>query len=274
MCLICLMVASIDVSASDSPVAPETLDSEEAAVEPESDPQEGKLSENDKINAARLKKLLNITLVGIVLSDAGKSVAIIEDNRSDEQKFYRPNDWIRGGRIIKILKDRVVILKNGVDIELRINSGTNRGKVVPIAEKSYDNTENIQIASPDSKMAEVEEHNTGFPKVERKLLESIANAVDFSIPVTTLDDGRFRVDNVQPDSALFKLGLRNGDVISRVNALVQDKDVSFSQAVAQGLEQNLGKNIIRLEIERDGDLGAVYFEIEDSSEKQDDQGSP
>mgnify|MGYP004002362983 FL=1 len=254
MCLIGLMVASINVSASDTTAVPESLT------------QAGKLSENDKIILERLKKTFNITLVGTVISDSGKPVAIIENNISRDQKFYRLGDMIRGGRITEIIKDRVVLIKDGVELELKLNSGTNRGKTVPIVDNNYDRVENTEIPSADRKLDIFNE--SGFPKIDREVLDSIAKAEDFTIPVTTLDSGSFRVDDVQPDSALSKLGFQNGDIISLINSQMSEKGVSFSSAIAQGLQQNFGENIIRFEMERDGNQEVVYLEIEGSTEKQ------
>ena len=215
-----------------------------------------------KVEQEKLRKLMNFTLVGTVLSDAGKSVAIIEENRTNEQKFYRMGDLIRGVHITKILKDRIILTKDNIDIQLRMNSGTGRGTGTVKIEKGF-----IEPASPVSaEPAKAEEYDSGFPKIERAILDSIIHAEDFTIPVTTLDDGRFRVDVVKPDSAFSKLGFRSGDVVA-FGVQIQDKGVSSSKAFAQGLQQRFGENILRMEVEHDGKMEMLYIEIEDSTEK-------
>ena len=233
------------------------------AVPSTSDPQPEMTSENDKFIIEKLKKMFNVTLVGTVISDTGKPVAIIEDNRSKVQKFYRLGDMIKGGRITGIYKDRFMLIKNGVEIELKLNSGTSHDKMGYIAGEDDNHLEAATVGQI-SKTAEVEVFDSGFPKIQRAILDSIIHAENFTIPVTILDDGRFLVDDVQPDSVLSKLGFRSGDVVA-FGVLIQDKGVSSSKAFAQGLQQRFGENILRMEVEHDGKMEMLYIEIEDSS---------
>ena len=234
----------------------------EQAVSPEENKDPERQLSKDKVAQDKLRKLMNFTLVGTVLSGSGKSVAIIEDNRTSEQKFYRMGDLIRGGHIVEIAKDKVVLIKDGVELELKLNSGTNRGKMAPIAENNYDQVENAEIPSPDSEPAIV--YDNGFPKIEREVLDSLIHADDYTIPVTALSDGRFRVDDVKPDSALSKLGFRSGDMVS-FGGEIKNKEVSSSKAFAQGLQQRFGENMLRMEVEHNGEMEMLYVEIEDSS---------
>ena len=136
----------------------------EEAIQSTPDVPTEKMSENDEIIVAKLKEQINFTLVGTILSDTGKPVAIIEDHRTNEQKFYRLNDGIIGGRIIEIFKDKIVLAKDGVKVEVKLNSGTSN---------------NIEAAS--TKTAKVED---------------LSHAPEFSLPVTSLDDEGLKVDEV------------------------------------------------------------------------------
>lgn len=261
MCLIYLIFVSIDVIASDAPVVSETTKEhvgiKEADAQTESDQQEGMLSENDKRTMEKLKSVFNCTLVGTVISDAGKPVAIIEDNRSKVQKFYRQGDWIKGGRITEIVKDRVVIIKDGVAVELSLDSGSSRGTGVNIVE-NFD-TEAISLVSAKTT---IEASDVGIPKINREDLESIINAKEFDLPITMLDGGRLRIDDVPSNSNLNKLGLGVGDVIHTHND--QHAGVSSGEAFAQVLQQEFGENILRLEVEhQDGKPDVLYIEIDD-----------
>ena len=221
----------------------------------------------DKIEQEKLRKLMNFTLVGTVLSDAGKSVAIMEDNKTNEQKFYRMGGSIRGGRITKIQKDRVVITKDGVKIVLRLNGGTSRGGGVAMVEERYSDVDNnLEVAS--TKTDKVEKYDNGFPKIKREDLESIINAKEISLPVTMLDDGRLLIDDVQPDSLLAKLGLGIGDIIISYNTQ-PDVVVSSSEAFAQVLQQEFGEDLLRINVEhQDGKPDVLYIGIDDSTEEQ------
>jgi type II secretion system protein C len=213
----------------------------EKTVTPEKnrDPEE-QLS-NSKIEQEELRRLMNFTLVGTVLSDAGKSIAIIEDNWSNEQKFYRLNDLIRGIRLTEIYKDRVVLMKNGVALDLMLNGGTNRSNDVPM------------------------EHESSWPRTELWVLEEIIRLEEFSLPVTQQEDGGFRVDYAEKDGLLDKLGLKTGTVINTFNTSIPKTGSSFSDAISQAL--SFSKDTLRLELEHNGKPEVVYIEVIDSSEK-------
>jgi len=251
---VCVMLPFITTA-----LAEVTDESEEVEQTVKPDVQTEKVSENEKIIMAKLKERFNFTLVGTVLSDIGKPVAIIEDNRTDEQKFYRLNDWIMGGRIIKIIKDKVVLTKDGVDFEVKLNNGKSRGTGAPVNEKRASGMDN-DIDSAGTKTAKVEESDSGFPAIELKALEDLLQAPKFSLPLTPLDGGGLKVDAVPADGLLSTLGLKTGDVILNLNGWKTGAGTSFSDAVAGVLQQVEGKTLLRIELE---DKDALYLEIDD-----------
>ena len=253
--MICGIFLTINTVAADgteeSVVAEQTVKSEINRV------AEVQLSKH-QVEQQKLRELMNFTLVGTVLSDAGKSIAIIEENRTNEQKFYRMGDLVRGGRITKILKDRIVLTKNGIDIELRLNGGTSRGTgTTMIPESSGD----LETGQDSTMSAETIVEGSHFPKIERKALEELSQLPKFSLPVTQQQNGGFHIDSAEKDGPLWKLGLKPGDVIVSFNARVPDVGSSFSNAVAQALSQNEG--VLRLEVENDGKPDVLYLEIDD-----------
>jgi type II secretory pathway component PulC len=248
-----------------------TEGNKEETIPPVSDQQKKKLSENDKIILERLKEIFDVTLVGAIISNTGKPVVIIEDNRSKIQKFYRQGDMIRGGRITEIYKDRVVLIKDGVELDLKLNSGASRRSGAPIIEKRYSDMDNTVDAKPGStEPAKVEEYDSGFlPNIKREDLESIISAKEFSLPVTMLDDGGFRIDDVQPGGIFNKMGLGVGDVILSFNSQMPDTGSSFSDAIAQALPEGSGVNTLRIVVEdQDGNSDVLYLGIDDSSVEQ------
>jgi hypothetical protein len=63
-----------------------------------------------------------IILVGVVIPDTGEPMAIVEDPRTHEQTIHTLGAEIGGGRLTKILKDRVVLSSGAVAIEVRLAS--------------------------------------------------------------------------------------------------------------------------------------------------------
>ena len=177
---------------------------------------------------------LNFVLVGTVLSDEGKSVAIFEDNKTNSQKFHRLGDTIEGGRITKILKDRVILTENNVKVELKIGYGTGNGQ----SQTDYngeDDTITTHILKPLT-------GNTDLSELE--------------VNVSQIYEGGAEVLEVEEDGLLSKLGLRSGDIIRNINHRETNDDLSFSEVVAQDIEN--GQEQLRLELERDGEKKVIY----------------
>jgi hypothetical protein len=59
-------------------------------------------------------------LVGVIIPEAGEPIAITEDLQTHEQEIHQLGAQIGGGRLTKILKDRVVITSGEVAIEVRL----------------------------------------------------------------------------------------------------------------------------------------------------------
>ena len=59
-------------------------------------------------------------LVGVIIPEAGEPMAITEDPQTHEQQLHPLGAEIAGGRLTKILKDRVVFTAGDVAIEVRL----------------------------------------------------------------------------------------------------------------------------------------------------------
>ena len=182
---------------------------------------------------------VNLVLVGTVLSDAGKSVAIFEDNKTNAQQFHRLGDTMEGGRITKILKDRVFLAKDDVEVELKIGYGIGSTFV----------QDQTQV-----------DDNVGVDQsVTTNMLQPMTGDTDMSeldINVSQIYEGGAEVLDIEEDGILSKLGLRPGDIIRNINHRNTDADLSFSEAVVQDIRS--GNNMLRLELERDGEEKVIY----------------
>jgi type II secretory pathway component PulC len=236
----------------------------EQTVTPEKNRETEVQLSNDRIEQQELRKLMNLTLVGTVLSDSGKPVAIIEDKGTNSQRFYRLDEWIKGGRITKILRDRIVLVKNGIEIEMKLNSGTRRSSVSPAIANRDTDTENIVSIRPSpAETTNVSNNVTGFDKIEKKDLKALSKLKKFDVPVALLRDGRMQIGVIEPEGTLSKIGLRHGDIIISINAQIPGNDISFPEAVNLALAED--GNTLRIELERNEKFEVVYLDIDDSS---------
>jgi hypothetical protein len=239
----------------------------EQTVKPEDNREaEDQLSKNNA-ERARLRTLLNFTLVGTVLSNAGKPIAILEDSRSSKQKFYRLDDRLMGMHITKILKDRVMLTKDGIEIEIRLNSGTSREAKAARTEKYNPGTDAYKSST---KPASVEElHNNGIYQVPLETLKHLSRPQEFELPEMPRYDKGFYIDSdVLEGGILGMLGLQAGDVILAVSSRVPVAGSLFSEEISQLLQQEEqvesgGKDVIRLDVERGKGVEVLYLEIQD-----------
>ena len=221
----------------------------------------------DSAKRERLRKLLNITLVGTVLSNTGKPVAIFEDSRSSKQKFYRLNDRLMDMHITEILKDRVMLTKGGVEIEIRLNSGTNRG-AKPVKSRVYDT--GIDSSKSSTIVASVEElNNEGIYKITSETIKRLGSPQGFEFTAIPLYDNGFHIDDsVLKNSILGKLGLQAGDVIFAVNSRVPEPNSFLTDEFSQILDEEVqvetdGQDAIRIDVERGNKVKVIYLVIQD-----------
>lgn len=211
---------------------------------------------------------VDFILVGTVLSDEGKSVAIFEDNKTNRQKFHRLGDTIEGGLITEILKDRVFLVKDDVEAELKIGFGTASTFAQDSLQANYAGgiqmittnvLEPVVFSTPGPLI-----DNTREPRPGEVAMSELKNSVVQSY------DGRPEVLEVKTDGLLSKLGLKTGDIILSVNhrkisvksgnQLESDENMSFADAVVDGMNggNNGGNNQVRIKMERDGGEQVIY----------------
>jgi type II secretion system protein C len=187
---------------------------------------------------------LDLLLLGTVLHDAGKPIAIIQVGKTGEQDLYRIGDVVASGRLTKILHDRVTLTFAETEVELDLAGGG-------AAAAATSATGGVQ---PPLRQTE-----QGFWRVERKNIDQLSRAPELIKQVTSLGAEGVRVDKVQTDDLFHKLGLQQGDIILSINARVPGSDVSMKQAIAH---MGMSEPMLRLEIKRQGQMDVLYYEFD------------
>lgn len=232
------LVAVSGPAAADEPVVP--------VSGPMESTQEN-TSSSDSLEASSQSKL-DLTLLGTVLPDVAEAMAIIQLGKTGEQALFRVDDVVGGGRVTRILRDRVVLTFADGEIELSLD-----GVALASSMPADQATATERVRPPLTKT------EGGFWRVERESLDELSRGPERAAQVTSLGPGGVLVDNVQADDLFHKLGLKKGDVISSVNGQVPGADRSFQQAIAQTVAREEG--ILRLEVERQGLMDVLYYEI-------------
>jgi type II secretory pathway component PulC len=188
---------------------------------------------------------LDLHLRGTVLSDSGKMMAFIEAGKTGEQLLFRLGDYVEDGRITRISRDRVTLTFDGIEVELLL---TGIGHVPLVGDANV----------PDRVQPPLNQGDDGLWQIKQETLDDLRQASGLDAQVTSLGAGGVRVNIVQPDGLLHELGLRKDDVILNINGRVPGSEVSMAHAFAKTAD---GMPMLRLEIERQGVMDLLYFEI-------------
>jgi type II secretion system protein C len=149
--------------------------------------------------------------VGLQGSDAR---AVIEDTTTHRQELYRVGDDVGGRRIVAIDWDRVTLAYAGGEDVLELSP--------PASEPAERVEEPPAVAvSADARIRRTGEN--AFVVDRRELTGAVGNMSGLMTQlraVAEVQDGRpagFRLFQIRDDSLFARLGLRDGDVVQRVN---------------------------------------------------------
>jgi general secretion pathway protein C len=149
--------------------------------------------------------------VGLQGSDAR---AVIEDTTTHRQELYRVGDDVGGRRIVAIDWDRVTLAYAGGEDVLELSP--------PASEPAEPVEEPPAVAvAPDARIRRTGEN--AFVVDRRELTGAVGNMSGLMTQlraVAEVQDGRpagFRLFQIRDDSLFARLGLRDGDVVQRVN---------------------------------------------------------
>jgi general secretion pathway protein C len=156
---------------------------------------------------------LNVKLWGTAIdSDPRASHAIIEDLATRAQALYRIGDTVLDvATLTRVEWDRVVLERDGVeevlDLELQRRGPNARGAAVPAAGRIQRTADNKFVIDRREVEKTVKNLNEVFTQ---------ARAVPHFQDGTTVG---FRVFQIKPGSVFERIGLKNGDVVKRVNGV-------------------------------------------------------
>lgn len=199
---------------------------------------------------------LNAKLIGTVVSDIEKfSFAIIMDTTTNESGVYRVNDMLLNeARILKIERNRVIILRNGVQESL------------VVYESEFDSS-GQQIASlpsvvpvPDIRQEAPNRYVIPREEVDRQT-QNLGKLMTEARLVPNLEGGKingYKIFAIKPDSLYTKIGLQNGDIIYKVNGI----DISDPERAFQLFQQLKNERYFQVEIVRNNQRQTLTYQVQ------------
>jgi len=177
------------------------------------------IAPDDKTFMAAVPTALNLQLIGTVNTDTGEnSFAVILDKATKKQNLLRINDEVApGAKIVAISRLSVLIDNAGrmesLSVEMKSGSGTRRGRARPAT------------ASAGRRNGGVWKVSEGHIIMDKRFLEKqLASVNDLMTQVRAVPHMNkdkvmqgFKVFQIKKDSVFQKVGLKNRDVIQRIN---------------------------------------------------------
>ena len=210
-------------------------------------------------STAPLKKTdLNVELIGTVVGSSRDSFAIIEDHQRREQELYQIDDIIQDqARVVEISRCKVVVLRDGAeeviecpDPDAKTKKGPSNVRYSPSSKN--DDDYNVKQVSDSEFVIDEEEVESALGNINQ-LLTQIRVVPNFQ-------DGKadgFKVFAIKPESIFAKIGLKNGDVIRKVN----DQDITSPEKAFGVFQELRNEKNLQVEISRRGQTESISYEI-------------
>jgi len=191
-------------------------------------------------------------LVGTITGPGDRSYAIIQEGADRKQKIYRFHEDIDGGKIVKIFRDHIVIKRQKEEEVLSFISKEVRPQSVAGPPPPPATGETVRRMSPNRFLINREDAMGSVGDVN-KFMTQVRMKPHFVMG----QPSGYSVSEVIPGSLIEKIGLRNNDIIKKVNGQMINKPEEVFQAYSQLLRDSN----IEVEIERGGRSEIFRYEI-------------
>jgi general secretion pathway protein C len=222
------------------------------------EPEDGKRRDTAKSTAPLKKADLNVELIGTVVGSSDNSFAIIEDHQSQKQELYQVDDMVLDqARVISIARCKVIVLRNGSEEIIECpepDAKTDRRS----AQVQYTGSTKKEGEYAVKKVSDSE-----FVVDEAEVQNALGNINQLLTQIRVVpnfQDGKadgFKVFAIKPESIFDKVGLKNGDVIRKVN----DNDITSPEKAFQIFQELRNEKNLSIEISRRGQTQSFSYEI-------------
>jgi general secretion pathway protein C len=211
--------------------------------------------EAEAVDIENLKQTdLSLKLWGTVSGDRPSAYAVIEDTKARKQNLYREGDAIQDASVKMILREKVILTRNGEDEVLAMEKRLAGAGGAPAPRPAAGSLPSRPAGGEDQQI-----------RLERDQIESAVNNVNNLMRQAKIrphfKDGKpdgLTLTRVRPDSIFTKLGLRSGDIITGVdgqNIQSVDDALRFYQSLKSGSN-------VKVQIRRRGQEQNIEYQID------------
>jgi general secretion pathway protein C len=198
---------------------------------------------------------LKLKLWGVVVHDDGASYCVIEDLTTRKQDLYRINDQVGGSATVKEIDwDRVILDRDGQDeiLELAAEPGAPNAPKAGGAVAQQPSNQHIQLVGDNQYTIDRSEVDSALDNMSQ-LFTQIRAVPHFEGGQST----GFRLFAIRQNSIFDQIGLRNGDIITRINGT----DLSDPSQALSLFQQLRNQSAISVDILRNKQNLTVSYQI-------------
>jgi type II secretion system protein C len=198
----------------------------------------------------------NYILMGTITGPGGNSWAILQEKGSRKQQIFRVQGNIDGGKIVKVSRNQIQIERDGKRETLSLSeeeAGSRpAGKLLPPTSPAPSKGEEVKKLSANRFLVNREDVSAAVGNINQFMTQArLKPHFEMGKP------SGYSVSEVAPGSLMEKLGLKNNDIIKKVNGMLVTRPEEVMQAYAQ-LQRDSN---IEVEIERGGRAEVLRYEI-------------
>jgi general secretion pathway protein C len=196
----------------------------------------------------------DLVLLGTVRGSFRESFALMQKASSREEQAFRLGEKVFDiGELVAVGKEYVEILAGGrrIRIETPVDSLEDTG-AAKAQEPAASGGLAQQVGGPGSYVIDQRALNAA--------LDNIGQAMTDARLLPSMKDGKvegFRVSEVKPAGIFGMVGIKNGDILLRIN----DFSIDSPEKAIQSLASLKGMNNIKLDLLRDGQPTTFNYEI-------------
>lgn len=211
-----------------------------------------KSAEKDQVSAF---KQSDFTLLGTVQGSFRESFALIQKISSKEERVFRMGDSVfNAGPLVTVKKEYVEVLAGKVKTKIFTPTATAAAAAAPAA-PAVGGSEAGTLAAQTSAGNFVIDQRT-----LNASLDNIGQAMTDARLLPSMKDGKvegFRITEIKPQGVFGTIGLKNGDVLLRMN----DFPIDSPEKAIQSFASLKGQSRISLDLVRDGQPTTFNYDI-------------
>jgi general secretion pathway protein C len=193
-------------------------------------------------------------LLGTVQGSFRESFALIQKVSSKEERVFRMGDSVfNAGPLVTVKKEYVEVLNGAVKIKI----------MTPTASATSAASSPPAGSAPSGNMLAAQTGAGSYVVDQRALnaaLDNIGQAMTDARLLPSMKDGKvegFRATEVKPQGIFGTIGIKNGDVLLRMN----DFPIDSPEKAIQSFASLKGQSRIRLDLIRDGQPTTFNYDI-------------